>query len=74
MKAYDSVSWEFILHCLGCFGASIKFVGWVRECISSPSGWLLSRAERLEAGGSHVPQFVRYDYGDFIPVVGRGCD
>jgi hypothetical protein len=37
MKAYDSVSWEFIIHCLHCFGAPQRFVGWVRECISSPS-------------------------------------
>jgi hypothetical protein len=37
MKAYDSVSWDFILHCLICFGAPSKFVGWIKECISSPS-------------------------------------
>jgi hypothetical protein len=37
MKAYDSVSWNFILHCLGCFGAPRKFIAWIRECISSPS-------------------------------------
>lgn len=37
MKAYDSVSWSFILHCLHCFGAPPKFILWVKECISSPS-------------------------------------
>jgi hypothetical protein len=37
MKAYDSVSWRFILHCLSCFGAPKKYVTWVRACISSPS-------------------------------------
>jgi hypothetical protein len=37
MKAYDSVSWGFILHCLHCFGAPAKFVLWVKECITSPS-------------------------------------
>lgn len=36
MKAYDSISWDFILHCLSCFGASSNFFGWVRECITSP--------------------------------------
>jgi hypothetical protein len=37
MKAYDSVSWEFILHSLGCFGAPSRFVNWIRTCISCPS-------------------------------------
>jgi hypothetical protein len=27
MKAYDSVNWDFILHCLECFGAPASFVG-----------------------------------------------
>lgn len=37
VKAYDSISWSFILHCLHCFGAPIRYVSWVKECISSPS-------------------------------------
>jgi hypothetical protein len=37
VKAYNSVSWEFILHCLGCFGAPSNFIGWIKTCISSPS-------------------------------------
>jgi hypothetical protein len=37
MKAYDSISWDFILHCLSCFGAPFQYVNWIRECISSPS-------------------------------------
>jgi hypothetical protein len=36
MKAYDSISWDFILHCRSCFGAPSNFVGWVRGCITSP--------------------------------------
>lgn len=36
MKAYDSINWEFVLHSLGCFGIPEKFIGWVRECITSP--------------------------------------
>lgn len=35
MKAYDSVSWDFIIHCLSCFGAPSKYLAWVKECISS---------------------------------------
>jgi hypothetical protein len=37
VKAYDAVSWGFILHCLHCFGAPTNFVLWVKECITSPS-------------------------------------
>lgn len=36
MKVYDSINWEFVLHSLGCFGIPEKFIGWVRECITSP--------------------------------------
>lgn len=36
MKAYDYVSWEFILQCLKCFGAPANYVNWVRECITNP--------------------------------------
>jgi hypothetical protein len=36
MKAYDSVNWEFILHCLYCFGFPKIFLGWIRECIITP--------------------------------------
>jgi hypothetical protein len=31
MKAYDSISGDFIIHCLHCFGAPYKFVAWVRN-------------------------------------------
>jgi len=37
MKAYDSINWDFILHCLKGFRAAPKFQAWTRECISSPS-------------------------------------
>jgi len=37
MKAYDSISWDFILHYISCFGAPSQYVNWIRECISSPS-------------------------------------
>ena len=36
MKAYDSVNWEFMIHCLHCFGFLVKFLSWIKECITSP--------------------------------------
>jgi hypothetical protein len=36
MKAYDSVNWNFLIHCLSCFGFPPKFVNWIKECITSP--------------------------------------
>jgi hypothetical protein len=36
MKAYDSVNWDFIIHCLSCFGFPLRFINWVKECITSP--------------------------------------
>ena len=36
MKAYDSISWDFLLHCLHCFGFPVRFIGWIKECITSP--------------------------------------
>jgi hypothetical protein len=37
LKAYDSLSRDYILHCLYCFGAPPNFIAWIRECITSPS-------------------------------------
>jgi hypothetical protein len=36
MKAYDSVNWEFMIHCLHCFRIPIKFLSWIKEWITSP--------------------------------------
>jgi hypothetical protein len=36
MKAYDSVNWNFLIHCLSCSGFPLKFVNWIKECITSP--------------------------------------
>jgi hypothetical protein len=36
MKAYDSVNWEFMIHYLHCFGIPVKFLSWIKECITSP--------------------------------------
>ena len=36
MKADDSVNWEFKIHFLHCFGFPMKFLSWIKECITSP--------------------------------------
>ena len=36
-KAYDSVSWEFLIDALCLFGFPDKMVGWIKECISTTS-------------------------------------
>jgi hypothetical protein len=36
MKAYDSVDWKFLLHCLHCFGLPARFLNWIKVCITSP--------------------------------------
>lgn len=36
MKAYDSINWEFFIHSLACFGFPAKYLGWIRECLTSP--------------------------------------
>jgi hypothetical protein len=36
MKAYDSVNWEFIIHCLHCFEFPDRFLSWIKEYITSP--------------------------------------
>jgi hypothetical protein len=37
MKAYDSLNWEYILHCLKCLGAPARFISWIRGCIPAPA-------------------------------------
>jgi hypothetical protein len=37
MKAYDSLDWDYILHCLYCFRAPAVYIEWIRACITSPS-------------------------------------
>ena len=36
-KAYDNLHWEFVLNLLEAFDMPDKFIGWVKECISTPS-------------------------------------
>jgi hypothetical protein len=36
MKAYDSVNWDFKMHCLLCFSFPAKFISWIKECVTSP--------------------------------------
>jgi hypothetical protein len=35
MKAYDSINLEFMIHFLHYFGFPVKFLGWIKECITS---------------------------------------
>lgn len=35
-KAFDSVSWNFILDMLEAMGFSSKFIGWIAACITTP--------------------------------------
>ena len=35
-KAYDSVNWNFIIMCLIATCCPVKFVMWIRECITNP--------------------------------------
>jgi hypothetical protein len=77
MKAYDSVSWDFILHCLICFGAPSKFVGWIKECISSPSyssalnGTLVgffSKKERVTTRGPYLSLLICSSHGSALSI------
>jgi hypothetical protein len=36
MKAYDSVNWDFLVHCLSCFEFPARFTKWIKVCITSP--------------------------------------
>jgi hypothetical protein len=36
MKAYNSVNWNFIIHFLFCFGFPLRFINWIKECITFP--------------------------------------
>ena len=35
-KAYDSVNWDFLFGLLIAIGTPLKFVSWIRACITSP--------------------------------------
>lgn len=36
-KAFDSVQWPFVLKSLAALGFPVKFIHWIKLCISSPS-------------------------------------
>ncbi|KAG7568329.1 Reverse transcriptase domain [Arabidopsis thaliana x Arabidopsis arenosa] len=36
-KAFDSVRWDFVLSILHALGIPVRFIGWIKECICSPS-------------------------------------
>jgi hypothetical protein len=75
MKAYDSVNWEFMIHCLHCFSFPEKFLSWIRECITSPrfsvclNGTLVGYFEGkkgLRQGEPFVSLFVCPSYGSLF--------
>lgn len=35
-KAFDSLSWDFVIACLTALGLHPLFFAWIKECISSP--------------------------------------
>lgn len=51
MKAYDLVDRVFLLQCISSFGFPVKFISWIRECISTskfsiaPNGTLVGYFE-----------------------------
>ena len=36
LKAYDTVNWQFLLDALSFMGFPSMFIGWIRECVSTP--------------------------------------
>jgi len=50
-KAYDSVNWDFLYYMLNRLGFCDKWVGWIRECLTSSSVSVL-------VNGSPTKEFV----------------
>jgi len=42
-KAYDSVSWEFLLYMLKGIGFCAKWISWIEGCLKSASISILSK-------------------------------
>lgn len=36
-KAFDSIRWDFVLASLAALGFPDRFIGWIKECVCSPS-------------------------------------
>ena len=36
LKAYDTINWQFLLEILSLMGFPSMFIGWIRECVSTP--------------------------------------
>lgn len=44
-KAYDSVNWEFLFSALRLFGFPDQMVGWIKECVTTPSYSIIVNGE-----------------------------
>lgn len=44
-KAYDSVNWDFLIQSLHLFGFPDRFIGWITECITTPSYSIILNGE-----------------------------
>lgn len=36
-KAFDTLRWDFILHCLAALNIPCLYIQWIKECITTPS-------------------------------------
>ncbi|KAF7134864.1 hypothetical protein RHSIM_Rhsim08G0012400 [Rhododendron simsii] len=48
-KAYDRVNWDFLLSLLRVMGFSRKWVGWIRQCITTVSFSILVNGQRSKS-------------------------
>ena len=58
IKAYDYVDWEFLLHCLHCFGFPARFLNWIKVCITSPRFSIYQGKRGLRQGDHLSPYLV----------------
>ena len=52
MKAYDTVSWKFLLDILYYMGFPSMFIGWIRECVTTSKFSININGELISFFGS----------------------